>query len=193
MRRAVIGFLSIVLLSVAVAATASGGDASRPEHRKHPHVVDGPDPSVQLARAQGVVDYVHLLDVQHLADYLHALAVADVVRLIEAQEAAAATAAPIPSPATSAPVSSPTAAWPASLYPCGGDLPPCYVKQRESGGDYNAQNPTSSASGAWQFLDSTWNGYGGYSRAVYAPPDVQDAKAREVWAGGAGCSHWSAC
>jgi hypothetical protein len=100
-------------------------------------------------------------------------------------------------PPTSTPVTTPHSVsrtmWPSSLYPCGGDLPPCYVKMRESGGDYNAQNPSSSASGAWQFLDSTWNGFGGYARAAYAPPDVQDARAREVWAGGAGCSNWSAC
>lgn len=95
-------------------------------------------------------------------------------------------------PVTPAPASG-ADSWPVSMQPCGGDLPPCYVKARESGGDYSAQNPSSSASGAWQFLDSTWAGFGGYSRAVFAPPDVQDARARELWAGGAGCGHWSAC
>lgn len=79
------------------------------------------------------------------------------------------------------------------LEPCGGDLPPCWVKWRESHGDYTALNRSSGASGAWQFLDSTWAGHGGYSKAMYAPPDVQDERAREVWNGGAGCSHWSAC
>ena len=76
---------------------------------------------------------------------------------------------------------------------CGGNLPPCYVMERESGGDLRAENPVSTASGKWQFIDGTWNGYGGYSHASQAPEDVQDAKAAELWAGGAGCSHWSAC
>jgi hypothetical protein len=30
------------------------------------------------------------------------------------------------------------------------------IKTRESGGDYLAQNPTSTASGAYQFINSTW-------------------------------------
>lgn len=76
---------------------------------------------------------------------------------------------------------------------CGGDLPPCYVMMRESGGNITAQNPTSTASGKWQFLDSTWGNYMGYAKARYAPEWVQDQRARELWAGGAGCSHWSAC
>lgn len=83
--------------------------------------------------------------------------------------------------------------WPASLDPCGGDLPPCYVAQRESHGDYNAQNPTSTASGKWQFLDSTWANFEGYPRAALAPPGVQDEKARQLWNGGQGCGHWLAC
>ena len=76
---------------------------------------------------------------------------------------------------------------------CGGSLPPCYVMMRESGGDITAQNPSSTASGKWQFLDSTWAGYGGYAKARYAPESVQDDRARQLWAGGSGCSHWSAC
>ena len=74
---------------------------------------------------------------------------------------------------------------------CGGDLPPCSVMQRESGGDIRAENPSSSASGKWQFIDGTWNNYGGYAHASDAPESVQDAKARELWADGSGCGHWS--
>ncbi|MGE0795939.1 MAG: M23 family metallopeptidase [Acidimicrobiia bacterium] len=54
------------------------------------------------------------------------------------------------------------------------------IRTLESGGDYAAQAAGSTASGAYQFLDSTWNDYGGYHRAADAPPDVQDAKAAEL-------------
>jgi hypothetical protein len=92
---------------------------------------------------------------------------------------------------------------------CGGDLPPCFVKKRESKGDYRIWNGGcyapigwqgsrspcggSTASGAWQILRSTWAGFDGYINAADAPPEVQDAKARLLWAGGRGCTHWSAC
>lgn len=76
---------------------------------------------------------------------------------------------------------------------CGGGLPPCYVMERESGGNIRAENPTTTASGKWQFIDATWNGFGGYSHASRAPESVQDARARQVWAGGAGCANWAAC
>jgi hypothetical protein len=58
------------------------------------------------------------------------------------------------------------------------------VRWHESRNNYSAQNPTSSASGAYQFIDGTWRtvsvraGHGGYSRALHAPPWVQDAVAR---------------
>ena len=74
------------------------------------------------------------------------------------------------------------------------------VRAHESKGDYTAQNPRSSASGAYQFLDSTWrnvsvsSGHGGYARASQAPWWVQDAVAlwlvnsggRSAW-NGTGC------
>jgi D-alanyl-D-alanine carboxypeptidase len=53
------------------------------------------------------------------------------------------------------------------------------IRQRESGGDYQARAEGSTASGAYQFTDTTWAGYGGYPHAWLAPPAVQDAKAAE--------------
>ena len=49
----------------------------------------------------------------------------------------------------------------------------------ESRGDYNARAAGSTASGAYQVIDSTWNRYAGYARAVDAPPAVQDQFAYE--------------
>jgi hypothetical protein len=55
----------------------------------------------------------------------------------------------------------------------------------------NAENPISTASGYYQFVDGTWAGHGGYSHASSAPKAVQDARAAQVWAGGRGACHWA--
>lgn len=51
------------------------------------------------------------------------------------------------------------------------------LRMVESGGDYTAQNPYSTASGAYQYIDSTWARYKGYQRAKDAPPAIQDERA----------------
>jgi Transglycosylase-like domain len=56
------------------------------------------------------------------------------------------------------------------------------VQHYESGGNYQAQNPTSTASGAYQFTNATWRNYATqagvdtsqYPSAYLAPPAVQD-------------------
>jgi hypothetical protein len=65
------------------------------------------------------------------------------------------------------------------------------IARCESGGRYDAENPRSTASGRYQVLDSTWDGYGGWDRAVDAPPEVQEAWAREAYAR-AGTRPWRA-
>lgn len=68
------------------------------------------------------------------------------------------------------------------------------IARCESGGSYTAQNPTSSASGKYQFIDSTWRAYRGSStaaRAKDASPAEQEAAARRLYAA-EGTTPWNA-
>lgn len=88
---------------------------------------------------------------------------------------------------------------------CGGHLPPCWVLARESGGRYDAVNPTGCGGrgcyGAWQFDPRTWDAAAGRAgrpdligiRPDRASPDDQDLIAAALWDHGHGCSHWAAC
>jgi len=51
------------------------------------------------------------------------------------------------------------------------------IRYVESRGNYNAPPNKGGASGAYQFIASTWDGFGGYSQAYLAPPEVQDERA----------------
>ena len=70
------------------------------------------------------------------------------------------------------------------------------IRGCESGHNYTVQNPHSSASGAFQYLDSTWSAYGyaskyGVSRAMYATPAQQDAAFVDTY-NRSGTSPWNA-
>lgn len=72
---------------------------------------------------------------------------------------------------------------------CGGNLPPCWVMMRESGGNIHAYNPTGcggeGCNGKWQCDPRSCNGTGSEAE--------QDASAAALWDGGRGCSNWNAC
>lgn len=107
------------------------------------------------------------------------------------------TAAPAPRPAARPPARQRVyGAASVGDHPCGPEhgLPPCWVMQRESGGNPEAYNPTGcyerktghrGCTGKWQCSHSTCRGTG--------TEEEQDAEARALWDGGKGCAHWSAC
>lgn len=64
---------------------------------------------------------------------------------------------------------------------------PCSIMWCESGGEYRARNPVSSAGGKYQITDDTWWAYGGASYpgshpAAEAPPGEQDRVAAAIYA-----------
>lgn len=73
----------------------------------------------------------------------------------------------------------------------GGDDVWAQLRYCEAGGDY-AKNTGNGYYGAYQYNLSTWGNYGGYARPDLAPPEVQDAKARETQSR-RGWSPWPAC
>ncbi len=59
----------------------------------------------------------------------------------------------------------------------------------ESGGNFNAVNPSSGAGGAYQILPSTWSLYGGSGSPQDASPQQQSQIAAQIWAD-SGPSAW---
>lgn len=65
------------------------------------------------------------------------------------------------------------------------------IARCESGGNPNAQNPSSTASGTYQFLDSTWQSLGGSGSASDASPAEQRRMAEKLYAQ-QGSTPWAA-
>jgi len=59
---------------------------------------------------------------------------------------------------------------------------PAYIVMCESGGSFNAVNPSSGAGGAYQILPSTWRLYGGSGLPQDASPAEQSRVAAQIWA-----------
>jgi hypothetical protein len=59
----------------------------------------------------------------------------------------------------------------------------------ESGGNFDAVNPSSGAGGAYQILPSTWDSYGGEGSPQNASPEQQHEIAEQIWADSGG-SAW---
>lgn len=124
----------------------------------------------------------------HEARWYEAVAAAEAERARRAaaeRAAAAAARPPAPPPAPSS-----SGGMPAILLRIAG----CESGSGPSSfGSYTARNPRSSASGRWQFIDSTWRAWGDsrWARAYLAPPAVQDAAALRLYRA-SGTSPWNA-
>lgn len=55
------------------------------------------------------------------------------------------------------------------------------IRAIESGGNYQAVNPSGRYRGAYQFDRATWASVGGTGDPATAPPGEQDARARMLW------------
>lgn len=120
-----------------------------------------------------------------VGEYLTGIAVAQYLEAVAAAERARVAAARARAPRASCYRAPPVYS---EGDPYAGSIPSEIIR-RESGGDYSAINCSSGASGKYQFLDSTWAGYGGYASARDAPPEVQDERAAQLYAA-SGCRPW---
>lgn len=120
---------------------------------------------------QAAIDALNAQQAQALADQLSAAQ----TRLEAAPRAPVAAVAVSPQPAP----------CPAPNVPLG------WIAWCESGCNPTAHNNSSTAAGKYQWLTSSWGGYGGYPTADAAPEYVQDQKSLEAFQA-SGTSPWAA-
>jgi peptidoglycan hydrolase CwlO-like protein len=106
------------------------------------------------------------------------------VQQIQAAQAAAAEQAQQAQEASAAAAQQTVASW------VGDWAIPEAVVMCESGGNFNAVNPSSGAGGAYQILPSTWRLYGGSGSPQDASPSEQSQIAAQIWAD-SGPSAWA--
>jgi septal ring factor EnvC (AmiA/AmiB activator) len=106
------------------------------------------------------------------------------VQQIQAAQAAAAEQAAEAQQASAASAQQTVASW------VGDWAIPQAIVMCESGGNFNAVNPSSGAGGAYQILPSTWRLYGGSGSPQDASPSEQSQIASQIWAD-SGPSAWA--
>jgi hypothetical protein len=187
-RRAPIAGLVLALLVLAAGVAHASSSPSRTSTGRPVYAgAARPDLEVTIARA---VTGAHELEVANLTAW-YAWAATLPPPLPTSSPTTVASSTTATSGTVGAAASSPAG------YPCGGDLPPCWVLDRESGYndgddftyDIHAYNPSGCGRrgcyGKWQCDPRSCDGTGTEAE--------QDAEARRLWDGGRGCSHWGAC
>jgi hypothetical protein len=180
--------ICVVVLAAGVAfAAPGGGEHARDARLDNPHAVRptaaSPVASYPVAleffghALERVPEYVQAVQLQEIAAFVESVIAEENARA-EAEAAAAARAAAEAAAARQVVRSAPSSSVNGGFLAC--------VKQRESGGNYGIHNSQGSgASGAYQFMPSTWNSIAqstgrsdlvGIDPAAAAPSD-QDAMA----------------